>query len=79
MFCLQRGIYFITFCLKQGIVTGPNGRITLDVCLGTCQKLAGGEGGWKIGEGHSFLSSSKGRVMKKMTGKEGGSQEIKPP
>ena len=40
----------------------------------------GGEGGrgWKSGEGHSFLSPSKGRVMKKMTGKEGGSQEIKP-
>ena len=39
----------------------------------------GGRGGWKTGEGNSFLSPSKGRVMKKLTGKEGGSQEIKPP
>ena len=51
----------------------------LHVCsmLGTYQKLAGGKGGGKQG-GHSFLSPSKGRVMKKMTGKEGGSREIKP-
>ena len=33
--------------------------------LGTCQKLAGEERGWKTGEGHSFLSPSKGRIMKK--------------
>jgi len=37
-----------------------------------------GKGGWKTREGHSFLSPSEGRVMKKMTGKEGGSSEIKP-
>ena len=59
------------------------------VCEGRINKLwairnlseisRGGRGGGKTGEGHSFRSPSKGRVMKKMTGKEGGSQEIKPP
>ena len=33
--------------------------------LGTCQKLAGGKGGWKMGEGQSFLSPPKGRAGKK--------------
>ena len=27
--------------------------------LGTCQKLAGGEGGWKKREGHNFLRLQK--------------------
>ena len=49
------------------------------ILLGTCQKLGGGERRWKTGEGRSFLSPSKGKVMKKMTGKEGGSQKNKPP
>ena len=35
------------------------------------------EGRWKTGEGCSFLSPSKGRVMRKMTGKEEGSQKKK--
>ena len=30
-----------------------------------------------MGEGHSFLSPPKGRVMRKMKGKEGGSQKNK--
>ena len=30
-----------------------------------------GGGGWKTGEGHSFLSPSKGRVMKKNDRKRG--------
>ena len=42
-------------------------------------EISRGKGAWKTGVGHSFLSPSKGRVMKKMTGKEGGLQEIKPP
>ena len=42
-------------------------------------EISRGEGRWKTGEGRSFLSPSKGRVMKKMTGKEGGTQKIKPP
>ena len=33
-------------------------------------------GRWKTGEVYSFLSPPKGRVMKKMTGKEGGSHKI---
>ena len=33
--------------------------------LGTCQKLAGGEGGWKQREGHNFLSCRKGRGHEK--------------
>lgn len=45
----------------------------------TYQKLAGGKGSGKQGRVTVFLSPSKGRVMKKMTGKEGGSREIKPP
>ena len=39
----------------------------------------GGGGRWKRGEGRRLLSPSKGRVMKKMTGKDGGSQKNKPP
>ena len=42
-------------------------------------EISRAEGGWKTGEGHRSLRPSKGRVMKKMTGKEGVSQEIKPP
>ena len=49
-------------------------------CVRDLSEISSGEvGGWKTGEVHSFLSPSKGRVMKKMTGKQGGSQEIKPP
>lgn len=39
----------------------------------------GGRGVENRGGSQFFLSPSEGRVMKKMTGKEGGSQEIKPP
>ena len=39
--------------------------------LGTYQKLAAGEGRWKAGEGLSFLSPLKGRVMKKIERKTG--------
>ena len=42
-------------------------------------EISRGEERWKTGEGRRFLSPSKGRVMKKMTGKEGGSQKNKPP
>ena len=42
-------------------------------------EISRGEGRWKTGEGCSFLSPSKGRVMRKMTGKEEGSQKNKPP
>ena len=41
--------------------------------------MGGGGGRWKTGEGRRLLSPSKGRVMKKMTGKDGGSQKNKPP
>ena len=34
-------------------------------------------GGWKTGEGHSFLSPWEG--YEKNDGKEGGSQEMRPP
>lgn len=38
-------------------------------------KISRGEWRWKTGEGSSFLSPSKGRIMKKkMTGREGGSR-----
>ena len=42
-------------------------------------EITRGEGKWNTGEGGSFLSPSKGRVMHKMTGKEGRSQKIKAP
>ena len=37
------------------------------ICLGTCQKLAGGEGRWNQGEGHIFFSSQKGEGQKKLS------------
>ena len=42
-------------------------------------EISKGEGRGKTREGRSFLSPSKGRVMKKMTGEEGWSQKNKPP
>ena len=39
--------------------------------LGTCQKLAGGDGGWKQREGHNFLRLRKGRGREKWAVKRG--------
>ena len=39
--------------------------------LGACQKLAGGDGGWKKREGHNFLRLKKGRGHEKWAVKRG--------
>ena len=44
--------------------------------LGTCQKLAGGEGGWKQREGHDFLRLRKWRGHKKWAVKRGRVMQI---
>ena len=44
--------------------------------LGTCQKLAGGEGGWKQRGGHNFLSLRKGRGHEKWAVKRGRVMQI---
>ena len=44
--------------------------------LGTCQKLAGGEGGWKQREGHNFLRLRKGRGHEKWAVKRGRVMQI---
>ena len=44
--------------------------------LGTCQKLAEGEGGWKQREGHNFLRLRKRRGHKKWTVKRGRVMQI---
>ena len=43
---------------------------------GTCQKLAGGEGGWKQRGGHNFLSLRKGRGHEKWAVKRGRVMQI---
>ena len=44
--------------------------------LGTCQKLAGGEGGWKQREGHNFLRLRKGRGHEQWAVKRGRVMQI---
>ena len=44
--------------------------------LGTCQKLAEGEGGWKQREGHNFLRLRKGRGHEKWAVKRGRVKQI---
>ena len=44
--------------------------------LGTCQKLAGGRGGWKQREGHKFLRLRKGRGHEKWAVKRGRIMQI---
>ena len=44
--------------------------------LGTCQKLAVGEGGWKQREGHNFLRLRKARGHEKWAFKRGRVMQI---
>ena len=49
---------------------------TFHLSLGTCQKLAGGEGRWKQRGGHNFLSHRKGRGHEKWAVKRGRVMQI---
>ena len=53
-----------------------NGSKNILWILGTCQKLAGGRGGWKQRGGHNFLSLRKGRGHEKWAVKRGRVMQI---
>ena len=74
-FIILSGWKKITWCFCESW----NGGLAPTQILRDLSEISRGEGRWKTGEGYSFLSPLKGRVMTKMTGTEGGSQKNKPP
>ena len=69
LFCklvLASKIESLGSCSFQNILTNPIISQINTLLLGTCQKLAGGRGGWKQREGHNFLSCRKERGHEKL-------------
>ena len=62
-------------CFRVGVRAHTELPLT-QINLGTCQKLAGGEWGWKQRGGHNFLSLRKGRGHEKWAVKRGRVMQI---